>query len=322
MSCLSSQIFMLRRQKNNIFSGVNWASECVAARPRASWWDTLGHHGRGLPPQRTTYHSCILWCRRSTFDGSISKEFKQSKCKLWSLTVNYSGYNLIEFSHIKPIIQLMIWLELCSLAQADTSHLSTWGCPSILWRPWIVAWRLGSSPEVKSIVNQSLIEEARGLSLPPSPVNNSKLAPQSAMAHHSNPNSPEDSTLNVNVSGTSDRASTRILRRNPKTRQQKRQFLHQETQLPRQVAPPSLNQKPRRASQNRNVNVSLRDQANMSALTVAAHVQSPVSYRNIFAPTQVKDPIHVPHVASLLRPRVTCTNTANRIRTRWRQGWH
>lgn len=219
----------------------------------------------------------------------------------------------------------MIWLELCSLAQADTSHLSTWGCPSILWRPCIVAWRLGSSPEGKSIVNQSLIAEACSPSLPPSHISNSKMAPRSPLAHYSSPNSPGGSILNVNVSGTSGRALTQILRWNTNMRQQKQpQFLvcHQESHLPRQVVPLRLNQKPRREPRNRNVSVSLRDQANMSALTVAVHVQSLVSYRNIFAHTQVKDPIPVPRVASLLRPRVTCTNTANRIRTGWKQVWH
>ena len=162
-------------------------------------------------------------------------------------------------------------------------------------------------------MNQSLLT-----SLPPSPVDNSKPAPRSPMAHHSHPNRPDDSILNVNASGINGRALTRIQRRktNMRCRQRQQQFqMCHRARLPQQVAPPCLNLNPRKASQNRNVSVSLRGRANTSALTAAGHVQNRVSFRNTFAPTQGKDPIPAPPAASLLRPRVTCTNTANRTPT-------
>lgn len=174
----------------------------------------------------------------------------------------------------------MIWLELCSLARAGTSHASTWGCLSILWRPCIVAWRLGSSLEGKSIVNKSLIAKPGSPRLPRSHINNSKLAPQSSMAHHSSPNSPGGPILNVNVLDTSARALTRTLRWNAKMRQQKQPRIlacHREFHRPCQVIHLRLNQRARRKSPNKNESVNRRDQGNTSALTVDVRVQSLVS---------------------------------------------
>lgn len=142
------------------------------------------------------------------------------------------------------------------------------------------------------------------------------------MTHHNNPNSLEDNILNANVSGTSGRVLKQIQRWkvNMLMQQQPQKqpgylVCLQEPQLPQLLVPPRLAKKPRRAPQNRNESASLRGLANMFALTADVLVQSPVSFRNISAPTLENVLILAPHAASRLRPRVTCTNTANHIPT-------
>lgn len=72
MICLSSQIHTLRRRENHVLKRVDWASEHAAKRlAGTSWWNTLGQHARGLPPQQLTYCIFLLWCLSFELNGSI-----------------------------------------------------------------------------------------------------------------------------------------------------------------------------------------------------------------------------------------------------------